>query len=412
MYGGIDVRKSNNFCFNQDWIVILRRNSSTFRVFRAFAGKWFRFLKSIAKKGPPAKIHLEQKTRMNLTDGLSPSGMSYSDLSAFIDLNLLEQYEQNPAILKMIGLVPHETPGVTRQFLEDASTYHEIYFKPNEFGPIIQQAFDHSGFKIGPNLVALDLGSGSGNTAIPLLNLTSDIKVLATDISPQLLSIMECLVRQRPQDADRIAYICMDCHQNAWRENSVDLVVGTAILHHLINPKAAVHAALYALKPGGIAIFHEPFEYGAAIQKTIYRLILDRSHRLPGLDPVVADFLTRMIRDFEARFGPETLKPFTADLDDKWLFHTGFFEQFGEEFDLEQINPIFDPTPIETWYSYATSVDLQLGGCTDIGLPDWAWEIVASFDRGISDDLKRQFIREATIILKRRVISDHQTRDI
>ncbi len=381
------------------------QNSSTFGVFRTVAGRYFRHLKSFASKNAQAIDHSDQKIRVDLARAESPSGMTYSDLSAFIDLSLLEQYESNPAILKIIGLLPDETPGVSRQFLEDASVYHATYFKPNEFGTLIQQALDHSGFKIGPRLAALDLGSGSGNSAIPLLHLTSDIKVLATDISPQLLSIMECLVRQAPQDAERIAYICMDCHDNVWRENVVDLVVGAAILHHLIDPKAAVRAALHALKPGGIAIFHEPFEYGAAIQKTIYRMILDRSHRLPGLDPKVADLLIRVIRDFEARFGPETIKPFTADLDDKWLFHAGFFEQFREEFDLDQIDPIFDPSPIATWYQAVTSVDLELGGCADLSLPEWAWDIVSSFDRGISDELKRSFIREATIILKRRVIN-------
>ena len=54
---------------------------------------------------------------------------------------------------------------------------------------------------------------------------------------------------------------CADAMLDVFVPESFDLVTGAAILHHLIDPSRALVAAHRALKPGGFAMFFEPFRF-------------------------------------------------------------------------------------------------------------------------------------------------------
>ena len=154
--------------------------------------------------------------------------------------------------------------GVTAQFLENADEYHRRYANVAHFRALIDDALGRLDPPIEPRVI-LDIGSGSGNSVIPLLDRFPDAFVVATDISPQLLAILRDHVLQRPAYRERIALVCMDASQAPYQRNAFDLAVGAAILHHILEPDRVIDSCEHALRPGGVAVFFEPFEIGHAI---------------------------------------------------------------------------------------------------------------------------------------------------
>jgi len=100
-----------------------------------------------------------------------------------------------------------------------------------------------------PDMVAVDLGCGSGQLSIPLARQVA--RVLAVDISPAMVDLLRANVeragltniegRVSPIEAIDLA------------PSSVDLVVSNYALHHLRDPDkaAAVRTAATWLRPGG-----------------------------------------------------------------------------------------------------------------------------------------------------------------
>src|SRR5207244_8311540 len=82
--------------------------------------------------------------------------------------------------------------GVTAQFLEEAGTYHQRYTAHGYFRNLIEAAVRRAG--IGEVHAVLDLGSGSGNSVVPALELFPTADIVAVDISPQLLAILKQFV--------------------------------------------------------------------------------------------------------------------------------------------------------------------------------------------------------------------------
>jgi ubiquinone/menaquinone biosynthesis C-methylase UbiE len=329
--------------------------------------------------------------------------MTADQLSVWVDSIELRPSVLNANILVAGGTVPHENPNATAQFLENADLYHSRYFNPSLFKPHIKHALDVAGFKAGPAIACLDLGSGSGNTVVPLLELFPQLSLIATDISPNILSIMDHILSAQKHLSDRVGYICADASVPTFKSGSFDLVTGAAILHHLFDARKAVELALTALKPGGIALFMEPFEYGNGLLKIIYQRILDHrpSSDQQVLDPKLAKFFRAMICDWEHRFDPLTAKPHTQYLDDKWLFTEEFFNGFLSLSDIEDWQIIQNPLPLDHLFEQSVAIDLSLTGI-DAALPDWAVSIIRKFDAGMSNDLKADLPREATLIFKKK----------
>ena len=78
---------------------------------------------------------------------------------------------------------------------------------------------------------------------------------------------------------DRCVAVAMDAQKDYVRPASADLVVGSAILHHLVEPAPFVEQAMRILRPGGAAIFFEPFEGGYAILRLICQEIVREAGR-------------------------------------------------------------------------------------------------------------------------------------
>jgi SAM-dependent methyltransferase len=71
----------------------------------------------------------------------------------------------------------------------------------------------------------LDLGSGSGtNTILPCLALFAECRIVATDLSPDLLRILRHYVVAKRLE-ERVVCVCTDAMRNFFRPQTFDFVV-------------------------------------------------------------------------------------------------------------------------------------------------------------------------------------------
>lgn len=298
-------------------------------------------------------------------------------------------------ILAPKGDLNSKKNGVTDQFLKNANTYHEKYFNTAYFSHCLSKALSKILFSKDDPFI-LDIGSGSGNTVLPALELFKNSRIIATDISENLLYILKEYLKNNLDYKSRVSLVCMDATKvNYYKENMFDLVIGAAILHHLINPYSCIEAACKSLKKGGAAIFFEPFENGSSILRIAYTEIL----RNVEMDYKNRNFLEILVDDIAVKTGTDKSKEIFHNIDDKWLFTKKFFNDAAEKLQVQKvmIYPLHDT---KNQFRNQTITFLKLGMGAEPGiLPDQAWEIVDYYDSLFSPELKEDLLIEGAIIL-------------
>jgi len=112
--------------------------------------------------------------------------------------------------------------GVTAQFLEHAADYHERYANVAHFRTVLDDAFARLERPPAPRTI-LDIGSGSGNSVIPLLDRFPDAFVVATDISAPLLAILRDHLAANDRYRGRFALVAVDAVDAPLRPASFDI---------------------------------------------------------------------------------------------------------------------------------------------------------------------------------------------
>ena len=103
--------------------------------------------------------------------------------------------------------------------------------------------------------VVLDYGCGGGRLSLKLLSRGAR-EVVGIDVSDARLEE----ARRRVADggfAGRARFLVVDAHNTGFPDGSFDLVVGSAVLHHLDLPVALAELRRI-MKPGARAVFAEP----------------------------------------------------------------------------------------------------------------------------------------------------------
>jgi SAM-dependent methyltransferase len=127
-------------------------------------------------------------------------------------------------------------------FSDDFYLDHETWIRPaiTRLGPLA-------------GLSVLDFGCGHGMAAVVLARLGA--RVTAFDLSPGYLA--EARLRVQANGV-RVAFVQADGERLPFADCAFDRIWGNAVLHHL-QPRAAARELYRVLKPGGLAVFCEPW---------------------------------------------------------------------------------------------------------------------------------------------------------
>jgi len=293
---------------------------------------------------------------------------------------------------------PRAAPvGVTSQFLEHAADYHERYANVEYFRALLDNAFARLERPPAPRTI-LDIGSGSGNSVIPLLDRFPDAFVVATDISAPLLAILRDHLAADERYRGRVALVAVDAVDAPLKRSSFDLAVGAAILHHVLAPERVVDACRLALRAGGVAVFLEPFEMGHAVLSLAYADIVDEARRRGDAGPGL-EMVQHLLTDYEARRRPRD-DPRFLEMDDKWMFTRGFFEEAARRGRWSEclVHAIHGA---DTPLTDQTRVNLKLGGGLDASaLPGWAWDRLSACEQAFSPAARRELTFECAVVMR------------
>ncbi|HIW63321.1 MAG TPA: class I SAM-dependent methyltransferase [Candidatus Stackebrandtia excrementipullorum] len=135
-----------------------------------------------------------------------------------------------------------------------------------------------------PYPTALEVGSGTGFFLLNLMQAGVAKKGVVTDISPGMVDVATGNAERLGLDVEgRVA----DAETIPYPDDSVDLVVGHAVLHHIPDVQKAFGEVLRVLRPGGRFVFAgDPTRVGDFYARRLGRLTwwaTTTATRLPGL---------------------------------------------------------------------------------------------------------------------------------
>jgi ubiquinone/menaquinone biosynthesis C-methylase UbiE len=131
---------------------------------------------------------------------------------------------------------------------------------------------------------ALEIGSGTGYFSLNLVQLGLIGKLTATDISPGMLGRLASTAKAL--GLDDVSTVVAEAETLPFEDESFDLVLGHAVLHHIPDLDRAFAEFKRVLRPGGLIVFAgEPSRYGdrlAALPKRSGMLVAPVWRRLVG----------------------------------------------------------------------------------------------------------------------------------
>ena len=290
-----------------------------------------------------------------------------------------------------------EAAAVTSQFLENADAYHQLYTNRSHWEKLVDLAVKFAGIKIDSISNVLDIGSGSGNSALYAAKLFQNANIVACDISPQLLQILVRLAKD--SGISNVSALCFDLHQRVLKENFFDFVIGGSILHHMLNPIETLQSISAAMMPGCLMILYEPLEIGAHLNCIVYDVLLDELESIA--DPKLLSTLATLINDSNHRFGPDKAKPWTKYLDDKWLFNIPYLRKAAASASLALDGSYPISTPSSTVISDNILSTLSLCGFKHESLPGKVFDILNQFDNSLGIPLKERISQESILVFRK-----------
>jgi len=128
---------------------------------------------------------------------------------------------------------------------------------------------------------ALEIGCGTGFFSLNLRSAGVLDRGFVTDISPGMVAVAVRNAKELGFDVEgRVA----DAECLPYDDDTFDLVLGHAVLHHIPDVELALREVLRVLRPGGRFVFAgEPTRYGDVVARWLSRLTWAASTRLlPG----------------------------------------------------------------------------------------------------------------------------------
>lgn len=266
----------------------------------------------------------------------------------------------------------------------------------NFYYGLISTALKKAGYKRHrQKLRILDVGCGFGSATFPLLKLFPRSQIIASELSLPMLYVLKQKLADS-KDKNRVLLLQLDAERLDFKEDSFDLVVGAAILHHLFSPDKAVKATAKILKPGGLAIYFEPFYEGTAMMALIYERIIHDS-RFKWLDFSLKVYFRHAVALWRKMKNQDKSSPFFQKLDDKWLFEQFYIRRLAQQYHFRELQIYrHDSSPTPFMNLFRNHLEKKLAK-----IPGWIFETIATYEDWLTNDQKDQLITEGEIILKK-----------
>src|SRR5690242_7285095 len=161
----------------------------------------------------------------------------------------------------------HEILDVNRRYHDVAADSYDakwgISFGEIGRGQVLGKVTKLLGPRPGPFARSLEIGAGTGYFSLNLLQTGVEREATCTDISPGMLATLE---RNAAGLGVEVETAACDAAELPFDDDSFDLVLGHAVLHHLPDLAAAFAEFRRVLRPGGTLFFAgEPSRSGDRI---------------------------------------------------------------------------------------------------------------------------------------------------
>ena len=155
-------------------------------------------------------------------------------------------------------------PTPPRSEIRDVNTrYHDLAAKSYDakwgidFGEIGQRQVGAKlrkalGGEPGPWEHALEIGAGTGYFSLNLMSEGLIERLTATDIAPGMLAALEANAERLGLEVEAVE---TDAEQLPFADETFDLVLGHAVLHHIPDLDRAASEFMRVLRPGGTVVF-------------------------------------------------------------------------------------------------------------------------------------------------------------
>jgi SAM-dependent methyltransferase len=206
----------------------------------------------------------------------------------------------------------------------------------------------------------------------------------------------------------------LNAEEPDFEENSFDIVVGAAILHHLFKPESVFEHAYKILRSGGCAIFFEPFSDGYSILSDFYKTILIESgytiDRFSLVEKIINKIKVNLRFNrkqidkklfsyfYNSVYGWNMMKSidksgsYYSKTDDKWLFTKQYFIDIKNKNNYSDCK-FFGATTFEDVYRTHTT------GNTNAKMPDWIIENFSELVKNFTDSDKKNAFTEGCILM-------------
>jgi ubiquinone/menaquinone biosynthesis C-methylase UbiE len=202
----------------------------------------------------------------------------------------------------------------------------------------------------------LEIGAGSGVLSVGLLRHSRLSHLFATDVSNEFL---QTIVDAAGGD-DRLFATRCDGNRIPVVPQSVDLVFGRSILHHLVDYEETLKCAATALKDGGTAVFFEPIIDGKVVIAHSCALLIGMNALMaePVFNQDEINILMRTQRHITKGAWYPQDRDSIAKLEDKYIFDIDQLTDVGRRIGFQSVEFMEPPRPahVTTWRLFVNTV--------------------------------------------------------
>jgi ubiquinone/menaquinone biosynthesis C-methylase UbiE len=204
----------------------------------------------------------------------------------------------------------------------------------------VEQYLKVSGFDMTQpieNLSILDAACGSGWVTAGLLQNTNihDCRFHAFDISPDGLEMLAKFERS-VKSSNHLEMSVQNAEAMMFGDATFDVIIGSSILHHFDAFESFLSDCHRILKPGGVAIFGEPFAIGYGIGAAAL-LIAQRQRLLGTRHKLVEDLYN------DIAYRNKSSRELLRNLVDKHLFFQSTFIPLAQQLGFSSVNLVSVP---------------------------------------------------------------------